>query len=273
MTIQTILSPLELSALGRRDLRGTACVVFDILRATSTFVTALQHGAAGIIPVGEIPEAVTWRRANPKLLLAGERDGVRIRAAQSGGVDFDFGNSPREFTPERVRGRTIVSTTTNGTRALRACAGAKAVLAGSFLNLQATAEFLRRNDFSEALLVCAGTGDGVALEDVLAAGALVELLVGRDSVETRSEDQTVRDQGAFASTTDGLVSDSSRVSRKTFLHMRHDLGTAIGSSQNGRRLLSIPELRDDVAFCAQQNSFNLVAVMDAEGALRKFPGL
>ena len=122
MHIDTILSPLELPALARRDLRGTACVVFDILRATSTFVTALHHGAAAIIPVNEIAEAVAMRQAKPELLLAGERDGLRIRAGQSGGVDFDFGNSPREFTPERVRGKTIVSTTTNGTRALSSCA-------------------------------------------------------------------------------------------------------------------------------------------------------
>lgn len=250
MTIQTILSPLELPALAHRDLRGTACVVFDILRATSTFVTALHHGAAGIIPVGEISEAVTWRRANPKLLLAGERDGVRIRAAQSGGVDFDFGNSPREFAPERVRDRTIISTTTNGTRALRACAHAKAVLAGSFLNLQSTADFLRGNHFAEILLICAGTGEGVALEDVLAAGALVELLAARGDARP-------------------TISDSSLTSRQTFLQMKQDLGAAIGSSQNGRRLLSIAELRDDVAFCAQQNIFNLVAAMDAEGALRR----
>ena len=115
------------------------CVVFDVLRATSTFVTALHNGAKAIVPVSEISEALAFRRKQPDVLLGGERDGVRIRAAQTGGIDFDLGNSPREYTPEKVRGRTIVSTTTNGTRALRACAGAKTVLAASFLNLTATA--------------------------------------------------------------------------------------------------------------------------------------
>jgi 2-phosphosulfolactate phosphatase len=137
--IETILSPADLPMLARRDLGQAACVVFDILRATSTFVTALQNGAERIIPVGEISEAVALKRKFPGVLLAGERDGVKIRAAQSGGVDFDLGNSPREFTPEKIRGRTIVSTTTNGTRALRACAKAKKILAASFLNLAATA--------------------------------------------------------------------------------------------------------------------------------------
>ena len=176
MKIDAILSPAELSALVRRDLRATACVVFDILRATSTFVTALQNGAKEIIPVSEISEAVAIRQQQPDVLLAGERDGVKIHAAQSGGIDFDFGNSPREFTPEKVRGKTIVSTTTNGTRALRACAGAKMILASSFLNLSATAKFLTKSQPGEILLVCAGTGEGVALEDVLAAGALTEIL-------------------------------------------------------------------------------------------------
>jgi 2-phosphosulfolactate phosphatase len=249
MTIETILTPAELPALAQRDLTATACVVFDILRATSTFVTALHHGAQQIIPVSEIPEAVALRRRRPDVLLAGERDGVKIRATQSGGIDFDFGNSPREFTPEAVRGKTIASTTTNGTRALRACMGAKCVLAASFLNLAATAKFLRAGKFSGVLLVCAGTGEGVALEDVLAAGALVELL---------------------AAGGDGhpALTDSSQIARQTFQQMEAKLGTVIGSSQNGRRLSENPELRADVAFCAQRDIFNLVAVMGADGSIR-----
>lgn len=247
MKLGTILSPAELPVLARRDLRGTTCVVFDILRATSTFVTALHHGAKEIIPVSEISEAVALHHRQPEILLAGERAGVKIRAAQSGGIDFDFGNSPREFTVEKVRGKTIVSTTTNGTRALRACAAAKTVLAGAFLNLAATADFLRGE--KEILLVCAGTGENAAAEDILAAGALVELLLPR-----------LADRPVFWQTAD--------IARQTFAELKTDLVTAIGNSENGRRLLAIPELRDDVAFCAQRNVFNLVAEMSADGALR-----
>jgi len=250
MNIDALLSPAELPALARRNLRGTACVVFDILRATSTFITALHHGAAAVIPVSEIAEAVARRRQQPGILLAGERNGVRIRAAQSGGIDFDFGNSPREFTPELVCGRTIVSTTTNGTRALRAGAGAKSVLAASFLNLSATAEFLRRLAPEEILLVCAGTAESVALEDVLAAGALIELLSAREDARPTS------------------LSDSAEIARRTFLSAQADLPAALGGSQNARRLLAIPELCDDVAFCLQRDIFNLVAVMQPDGAIR-----
>ena len=176
MKIDAILSPAELPALAKRDLRGTVCVVFDVLRATSTFVTALHHGAKAIVPVSEIAEALALRQRQPDVLLGGERDGVKICTAQTGGGDFDLGNSPREYTPEIVRGRTIVSTTTNGTRALRACAGAKMILAASFLNLTATAKFLRQFQPGELLLVCAGTRENMADEDVLAAGALYEIL-------------------------------------------------------------------------------------------------
>ncbi len=247
MKIETILSPAELPALAKQDLRATACVVFDILRATTTFVTALQNGAKAIIPVGEISEAMALRKKHPGYLLAGERDGVKIRAKQSGGVDFDFGNSPREFKPGAVEGKTIVSTTTNGTGALRACAKGKAVLAASFLNLAATAHFLQAKKFKNILLVCAGTGDGVAMEDVLAAGAMADLLAGEES-------------------------DATATARQTWLHLSGGLERAMAGSKNGQRLLSIPDLREDVAFCAQRDVVELVAGMGAGGKLRRIYG-
>jgi 2-phosphosulfolactate phosphatase len=248
MNLETLLSPAELPALAQRDLRGAACVVFDILRATSTFVTALHHGASAIVPVGEIAQAVARRRQQPDVRLAGERNGVRIGAERSGGVDFDFGNSPREFTPARVSGTTIVATTTNGTRAFQACAQGEMVLAGSFLNLAATADYLRGQE--KIILICAGTGESVALEDVLAAGALCDLLAAcRDTHPT--------------------LSDSSIIARQTYTQLKAGLPAAIASSQNGRRLLTFPELQADVAFCAQRDIFSFVVRLDANGQLRQ----
>jgi 2-phosphosulfolactate phosphatase len=276
MNLETILSPLELSALVGRDLRGTACVVFDVLRATSAFITALQNGAVEILPVAEIAEAVALRKANPQFLLAGERDGVRIRAAQSGGTDFDVGNSPREFTPERVSGKTIVSSTTNGTRALRACAGAETVLASSFLNLAATANFLRVRDFATVLLICAGTGNAVALEDVLAAGAMIDLLLANSPVIPalslqKGEEERCNAPGQSDSSISKFhpmaISDSSRIAHDLFVRLQPDLPAAVGASKNGRRLLSMPDLHDDVAFCAQRDVFQFVARMDRNGRL------
>jgi 2-phosphosulfolactate phosphatase len=241
MKIETILTPAELPTLKHRDLRRTVCVVFDVLRATSTFAIALRNGAKAIVPVSEIAEALAVRHKQPDVLLAGERDGVKIRAAQTGAGDFDFGNSPREFTPEKVRGKTIVSTTTNGTRALRACDGASTTLAASFLNLGATAAFLGQNDFAHVLLVCAGTLENAALEDTLATGALCEWL---------AEHSATRE-----------FSDAAEIARRAWTQAKSDLAAAIAHSENARRLLAIPELRDDVPFCLQRDVCPLVVKM------------
>jgi len=244
MNIDAILSPLELPALARRDLSKTACVVFDILRATSSFVTALHNGATAVIPVSEIPDALARRRQQPEVLLAGERGGVRISTIHASGVNFDFGNSPREFTPDKVRGKTIVSTTTNGTRALRACANAPTVLAASFLNLAATARHLQKLEPAKIILVCAGTGTGVALEDVLAAGALGELLTGD-------------------------FSDAASTACHAYTAVCADLHAAVAGSQNARRLLALTDLQADVKFCVLRDVFNIAVAMTAEGSLRR----
>src|SRR5262249_36791461 len=145
--------------------------------------------------------------------------------------------SPREFTREKVGGRTIVTTTTNGTRALRACSGAKAVFAASFLNLRATGEKLE--PAKDVVLVCSGTFDQAAYEDVLAAGAMCDLLWRTHSA--------------------GAVADSARMARRFYLLEKEDLLAALSDSRNGQRLLSIPDLRDDVAYCVQRDIFPLVA--------------
>ena len=240
-TLEVLFAPAEFGLLGQRDLRQTVCVVFDVLRATSTMVTALSNGAVAVAPAAEIAEALGIRQRQPEVLLAGERDGVRIEGHLTGGIGFDLGNSPREFTPARVGGRTVAMATTNGTRALRACAPAAAVLLGSFLNLRATAELIGRQHPSQLLLVCSGTLDQAAYEDVLGAGALCDLL--------------------WPQYEGGTVADSAHMARRLFRLAQDDVLTAVAQSRNGRRLLSNPELRDDVPFCVQRDLFRLVAEM------------
>jgi 2-phosphosulfolactate phosphatase len=291
MKIDAILSPAELPALAQRDLRDATCVVFDVLRATSTFVTALHNGAKAVIPIAEISEALALRQKQPDILLGGERDGVRIRADQTGGIDFDLGNSPREYTPEKVRGKTIVSTTTNGTRALRACAGASTVLAASFLNLTATAQFIRRLQPVQIVLVCAGTRENTAEEDVLAAGALGELLVIEPVAQNLKVGRAVpcpppvesnvlvqqqshgahglsRHSHATAEVARPTLSASVETARNAWRKAKSNLLEVVSEAENARRLLAIPELCDDVAFCLQQDKYPLVAQMEADGAIR-----
>jgi 2-phosphosulfolactate phosphatase len=129
-------------------------------------LTGLAHGVEAIIPVRTIEEAEAYR-AHSDYLIAGERHGEPI-------AGFDLANSPFEY--QKLPGRTVVSTTTNGTIALRACEGAARVLAGAILNLQALADDLRKANPERVLLVCAGTFETFALEDAWAAGKLAELL-------------------------------------------------------------------------------------------------
>src|SRR5947207_9610425 len=248
-SIEVLFSPAEFSTLHQRDLSRTACVVLDILRATTSMMTALANGAEAIIPVAEIPEALAIKEERPDVLLAGERNGLRIRAEQTGGIDFDFGNSPREFLPEKVRGKTIVMTTTNGTRALRACAHAETVLIGSFLNLRAVMNWIRRELPTHLLLVCSGTHNQAALEDTLAAGALCERL-----------------WPYYAS---GQVADSAEIAGRIYPLLQTDLLGAMNHSRNGQRLLSHPELRGDVYFCVQRETLNFVAGLQKDGTVRK----
>ncbi len=246
--LEVLFTPAEFRALRQRELSDAVCVVIDVLRATSSIVTALANGAEAVIAVEEISEALALRQQRPEVLLAGERDGLRIGAQLTGGVEFDLGNSPREHTAEGVRGKTIVFTTTNGTRALRACAPARRVLVCSFLNLRATARHLENLQPDNLLLVCSGTQEECALEDVLAAGALCDLLGGR-----------------FTS----AAADSAHIARTLHQGARSDLPGAMRYSRNAQRLLAIPELRDDVAFCLQMDLFNLAAAVDEAGAVRK----
>jgi len=244
-TLEVLFTPAEFAALADRDLRETVCVVFDVLRATSTMVAALANGAKAMVPVEEISDALAQRKKYPGALLAGERGGMRIQAGLTGGIDFDLGNSPREFRRETVAGKTIIMTTTNGTKALRACMGARRVLAGSFLNLQAMADFLTKEPPSDLLLVCGGTGEQAAYEDALCAGALCDLFW-----EQYGEDS---------------IADSALMARNLFLHEEDGLVTAFQQSRNARNLLKYPELRDDVTYCAQRDLFDLVPQMGQDG--------
>lgn len=247
--LEVLFAPAEFTGLGQRNLGDKVCVVFDILRATSTMMTALANGAREILPVAEMEEALTIRRARPEVLLAGERNGLRILAAQTGSVDFDLGNSPREFTREKVRDKTIVMTTTNGTRALQACAGSRSTLIGSFLGLSAVAAWIKQSKPDELLLVCSGTVDQAAYEDALAAGALCDLVWSDYSA--------------------GAMSDSAQIARQIYQVSKDNLLRAAQHGRNGRRLLAHPELRDDVPLCFQRDAIDFLAELGKDGVVRR----
>ncbi|MDB6038233.1 MAG: comB [Verrucomicrobiales bacterium] len=248
-TLKVLFVPAEFEALTPADLTEATCVVFDVLRATSTMVAALNNGALGIVPVATIEAAVRLHELDRDVLLAGERHGIRIRAAQTGGIDFAFGNSPREFTADKVARKTIVTTTTNGTRALRACLGAENVFAASFANLNATAARIRDLRPDQLLLVCSGTGSEVSFEDALCAGALADLLWN----DTFASDHA----------------DSAHIARSVYRKHQNDLEGAMQHASNARRLLALPDLAADVDFCLDRDTADFAAVLGSDGTVRK----
>ncbi len=250
--LEVLFAPAEYQARAQNGFVGCGCVVFDVLRATSVMIAGLSHGASGFIPVAEIDAAIQLQQRYPNALLAGERNGLRITAAQSGGVNFDLGNSPPEYVSEVVAQRLIITTTTNGTRALRACATARALAVGAFLNLTAVARWLMAQSVERYTLVCAGTGEFTALEDALAAGAICDLVARERN--------------------DVALRDSALMAQRLWLESRQNLLATVREAQNARRLLAHPELQKDVEFCAQVDLFDVVGVSDADGVVRRVSG-
>ncbi len=145
---------------------GTVTVIIDVFRATSTIAAALHNGASRVIPVAAVDECVAIGSATEGSITAGERDGQIAAGLQ-------HGNSPLEYPRSFVEGRTLVLTTTNGTRLLHMVQGADTIITGSFLNLGAVCDFLVAQG-KPVLLGCAAWKDRFNLEDTLFAGAVVE---------------------------------------------------------------------------------------------------
>jgi len=159
--LETVLSP-ALFPLHQAGIEHKNVVVIDILRATSTICVVLYHGAEEIVTSATPEEALGFRTQG--YLCAAERDGMTVEG-------FELGNAPQDYSAERIGGKRIALTTTNGTRCLRMSAGAHRVFAGSFLNISVLANYLRM-DGKPVLLFCAGWKDKFNLEDTFFAGAL-----------------------------------------------------------------------------------------------------
>jgi 2-phosphosulfolactate phosphatase len=231
------------NAIPTAELSGRTAVVIDVLRATSTIVTALANGAAALIPV--LTPAEAFERAEGRLdfLLGGERKSVRIEG-------FHLSNSPREYTAERVGGRMILFTTTNGTRAIRASAPARRVLIASLLNAPSVARLLAREG-ADAVICCAGTREEFSLEDTLCAGAIVELVTGGLPGAAGGPDRN----------------DLAEAARLLYRQVRERLPEAMLLSAHGRDLDAIG-LGADLRFCAQFGTVE--AVPELRGDLVSF---
>ena len=208
------------------DLRGQVAVIVDILRASSTIVTALAEGVTHVFPVATLEECAAYGQ-QPGCLTAAERDG---RPA----AGFDLGNSPFGFldAARPVRGRALSISTTNGTAALRRSLAAAEVVVGSFLNLAAVADFARQQQ-RDVLVVCAGWKGRFCLEDTVFGGALAERLSA--DFDVRSADATL-------------------AARHLWEQGKADLSAYLLQSAHVRRLNSL-EASKDFEFCLQLDTY------------------
>jgi 2-phosphosulfolactate phosphatase len=232
-------------------LKGGVAVVIDILRATTTMIHALAAGGDAIIPCLEIDEARRLARAYPpgSAILAGERQGLPIEG-------FELGNSPGACTPAACSGKTVVMTTTNGTRAILASLEADRVMVAAFVNRRATIDALRA-DGRPIHLVCAGTDGQVSLEDTMFAGSIAhEFEAGDWARADTSEDQgssgtpLANDQAEIAASlwreTESMIGDG------------YSLADALADGRGGRRVLALG-LEDDLEDAARVDRFPFAA--------------
>jgi 2-phosphosulfolactate phosphatase len=160
------------------DISNSHIIVVDVLRATSAICAAFANGAKAVIPVPSIDEA---RKAKERgYIVAAERDGVTLDFA-------DFGNSPFNFTPERIGGREVAYSTTNGTRAIIEASKGLSVVVASFINITAVASWVKSTNDGDVLVLCAGWKGKFCLEDTLFAGAFAQQLLATDAFETHCD--------------------------------------------------------------------------------------
>lgn len=213
-------------------IENSIVVVIDILRATSSIVYGIDNGAKAIIPVAQVEDCLNY--ADMGYLLAAERNGEVVEG-------YDFGNSPFSYTTEKVAGKTVVLTTTNGTKALHLARNkASQVVIGSFLNLQPLCDWLKTQN-KNVLLLCAGWKDQFNLEDTIFAGAVVHQL---RSLFTEFDDAGV-------------------AAEDLYLLAKDDLRGYIRKSSHSHRMVAL-NIEDDVNFCLQLNVCKAIPVLSGD---------
>lgn len=231
------------------ELDGGVAVVIDVLRTSTMIVHALVAGCRAVYPCAEADEARRLAASLPagSALLAGERHGVAIDG-------FDLGNSPGECIPAVCQDKTMVITTTNGTRALLACAAAEVVIVGSFVNFAATAQRLL-HEAKPIHLVCAGTEGSISYEDTLLAGAFADHFKEMDF--PMGNDQAEIASGLWAKVEESIWFRSGKVSSS---EPANPLVRYLTRGQGGQRVVQLGRSAD-IADAARLNraDFQIVA--------------
>lgn len=230
LKIETCLTP---ALLPLYQIENSIAVIIDIFRATSSICYGIENGAEAIIPVAQVEECAAYREKGLDYLLAAERNGEVVSG-------FDFGNSPFSYTSEKVAGKTIVLTTTNGTHALHLSRAAKKIVIGSFLNLSALCNWLKFQQ-ENILLVCAGWKNNFNLEDTLFAGAVVDQL----------------------QTSNYQLDDPSIAANDLYQLAKNDLNLYLQKTAHSERLKKLG-IEEDIKFCLQVDLTTAIPVLEEE---------
>ncbi len=232
------------------ELAGSTAVVIDVLRASTTIVYALEAGARQVVPCLEIADALALAEQFPAedVVLGGERQGVAIEG-------FQLGNSPEEYSADRVAGKTVILTTTNGTRAMVHARPADEVLVASFVN--AAAIVAKVLDREKIAILCAGTDGLISDDDVLVAGLLVDRLQRQAGMVYQENAQavTARESWLHAFALPQTLGAELLGPERLAERLRKSLG-----AQN---LIALG-LDDDILAAAQVDRFDLVPRLDPE---------
>jgi 2-phosphosulfolactate phosphatase len=230
------------------ELAGGTVVVIDVLRATTTILYALAAGAAEVIACLEIDDAlkIAGRLPRSQVVLGGERGGLPIEG-------FDLGNSPLEYDPAAVAGKTIMLATTNGTRAMHRCRLAELVFIGAFVNAGALAD--RLAGLPKIAFLCAGADGDVTRDDVLFAGLMVERLQRRSAMAYRLNPQAIAAQEQWLASLPAPMTTGAERLPPPLLADQLRKGLA------GQKLVAIG-MEDDLYAAAQLDRFSIVPVLD-----------
>jgi 2-phosphosulfolactate phosphatase len=208
-------------------------VVVDVLRATSTIVTAFMNGCKAILPVAEVEEAFRQAKTHPAgTLIGGERGGLAVEG-------FDLGNSPREYSASRVKGKTVIFTTTNGSRAFRSLPEGTLGVVGSFLNLGAVCRYCTQEG-RDISIVTSGQEGEFSLEDTVCAGGIIQSV--HKHVRSKAD-----------------ITDRARASEILFDYFCGGFLEMLRSTTRGRYLMEIG-LEEDLQCCAQVDATEVVPI-------------
>jgi len=233
-----------------QEIIGGTAVAIDVLRASTTIVHALEAGAKSVIPCLEVEDAKTTAAKLPQgtAILGGERKGLPIEG-------FDLGNSPTDYTPERVQGKIVVFTTTNGTRALLQCRFASRVYVGAFVNAAALCDRLQGKE--QIHLVCAGTRGQISQDDILLAGLLVQRLQQRGRMVYKLNAQALTAQESWLAASAIPCGMGAEPLAPELLAQR------LRQTPGGRNLVSIGQ-EDDILTASRLDRFSSVPLLDPQ---------